>query len=256
MRAFIINLDSAPDRWAFIEASFAGSRLHLTRIPAIDGRTLRFPHPAYSRRLYRWFHGRSPNVRELACYLSHLKAMETFLATEETHALIGEDDLVLRPDFDAVLEAALPYAHTWNILRLTALGPGHPCRVVPLHGAYSLAVTLGRLKGTGAYLLDRTAAQACLARLLPMRLPYDHALDREWTMGLRAAAITPFPAAQDESRFLSTVQPGIYPKLSPARRSLTTYPYQACNELARWLYRGTRYLSLRARQSRGPRKRN
>ena len=49
-------------------------------------------------------------MRELACYLSHLKAMETFLATDEKHALIAEDDLVLRPDFDAAIEAAMQYA--------------------------------------------------------------------------------------------------------------------------------------------------
>ena len=46
------------------------------------------------------------NPRELACYLSHLKAIETFLGTEERHAVIAEDDIVLRPDFDKVLAAA------------------------------------------------------------------------------------------------------------------------------------------------------
>ena len=75
MHAFIINLDSATDRWAFIQASFAGSQLVLCRVPAVDAKTLTLSHAQYSERLYRWFHGRTPNVRELACYLSHLKAM-------------------------------------------------------------------------------------------------------------------------------------------------------------------------------------
>jgi glycosyl transferase family 25 len=155
MRAFVINLDSATDRWTFVQQSFAGSQLVLYRISAIDATTLGLPHAQYSERLYRWFHGRTPNVRELACYLSHLKAMETFLATDEKHALIGEDDLVLRPDFDAAIEAAMQYARSWNILRVTGLSHGHPWSLVRLCGPYSLCVSLGRLKGAGAYVIDR-----------------------------------------------------------------------------------------------------
>jgi glycosyl transferase family 25 len=245
MRAFVINLDSATDRWAFTEAAFAGSQLILSRVPAVDAKTLTLSHAQYSERLYRWFHGRTPNVRELACYLSHLKAMEAFLATDEEHALIGEDDMALRPDFDAVIAAAMRYAHSWNILRVTGLSRGHPARLVRLLGDYSLCVSLGRLKGAGAYVIDRTAATAFLARLLPMRLPYDHAFDREWVVGLRAAYIIPFPASQIESPFLSSVQPGTYLRLSRTRRTLTTYPYQVCNEIMRWFFRGAAYLRFK-----------
>lgn len=245
MRAFVINLDSATDRWTFVQQSFAGSQLVLYRISAIDATTLGLPHAQYSERLYRWFHGRTPNVRELACYLSHLKAMETFLATDEKHALIGEDDLVLRPDFDAAIEAAMQYARSWNILRVTGLSHGHPWSLVRLCGPYSLCVSLGRLKGAGAYVIDRVAAAAFLAGLLPMRLPFDHAFDREWVMGLRAACISPFPASQSESDFLSSVQPGIYPKLSRTQRILATYPYQACNEITRWFFRSLAYLHFK-----------
>ena len=221
---------------------------------AIDAATLELPHAQYSERLYRWFHGRTPNVRELACYLSHLKAMKTFLATDEEHALIGEDDLVLRPDFDAAIEAAMQYARSWNILRVTGLSHGHPWPLVRLCGAYSLCVSLGRLKGAGAYVIDRVAASAFLARLLPMRLPFDHAFDREWVMGLRAACISPFPASQSESDFLSSVQPGIYPKLSRTQRIFATYPYQACNEITRWFFRGAAYLRFKLFATGQPRK--
>ncbi len=121
MQAFVINLDAATDRWAFIEKSFAQSQIRLQRVSAINIKDLTFPHRDYSEGLYRLFHGRTPNRCELACYLSHLKALETFLATGDSHAVIGEDDIVLRPDFDVVLEAALRYAPWWNILRLSGL---------------------------------------------------------------------------------------------------------------------------------------
>ena len=248
VRAFIINLDSATDRWAFIQKSFAGSQLVLGRVSAIDRTEVNLSDARYSERLYRCFHGRTPSVRELACYLSHLKAIEAFLATDEEHALIGEDDLVFRPDFDAALAAAMQYMHSWNILRITGLSRGHPARLVRLIGDYSLCVNLGRLKGAGAYVIDRIAAATFLAQLLPMRLPFDHAFDREWAMGLRAAYISPFPASQSESPFLSSVQPGTYPKLSWTRRCFTTYPYQASNELTRWFFRGAVYLRFKLRR--------
>src|SRR6266480_1742563 len=98
MRAFVINLDAATDRWAFVQNSFAHSQAILCRVPAVDGKRLTLPHEDYSEPLYRWFHGRASNPRELACYLSHLKAIKTFLATNETHGLIAEDDIVPRPD--------------------------------------------------------------------------------------------------------------------------------------------------------------
>jgi len=78
-----------------------------------------------------------------------------------------------------------------------------------------------------------------------MRLPYDHAFDREWFFGLRAAYISPFPASQIESTFLSSVQPGIYMKLSLTRRFLATYPYQAWNEITRWFFRSAAYLRFK-----------
>jgi glycosyl transferase family 25 len=245
MRAFIINLDAATDRWAFVENSFAQSQLIRCRVPAVEAKVLKLPHEHYAESRYHWFHGRTTNPRELAVYLSHLKAMEAFLSTDDPYGLIAEDDLVLRPDFDTVIEMALRHSRSWNILRLTGLGPGRPAKIVRLHADYWLCVSLGRLKGAGAYLIDRAAAKTLLACLLPMRLPFDHAIDREWFLGLRAAYVSPFPASQIESDFLSSVQPGTYPKLSRTRRCLTTYPYQAFNEITRWAFRTGHYVRFR-----------
>ena len=107
MRAYIINLDTAHERWTFVEKSFAGTRIDLCRISGVDGKTLKFPLKSYSERRYRLFHGRPTNPNIVGCYLSHIKAMEAFLATNDRHALIGEDDIRLRPDFESAVEAAL-----------------------------------------------------------------------------------------------------------------------------------------------------
>jgi glycosyl transferase family 25 len=245
MRAYIINLDTAKDRWSSVERAFVGTNFELCRIPGVNGNTLKFPIKDYSECRYRWFHGRPTNPRHVGCYLSHVKAMEAFLATNDEHALIGEDDLVLRPDIEAVLEAALRYSKHWNIVRLTGLSRGHPCRVAGLCGDYSLNVNFSRIKGTGAYMLDRLAARACVAGLLPMFLPIDHAMDREWFYGIRAVSILPFPASQTESGFRSSIHTGKSLKLSALRRCVTTYPYQVFNEITRWLFRTSSYLRMK-----------
>ncbi len=245
MRAYIINLDRAKDRWASVEQSFAGTKFDVCRVAAVDGSALAVPIAGYSEGMYRWFHGRPTNAREIGCYFSHIKAIEAFLATDDEHALIGEDDLTLGPDMENVIQSALCYSKHWNVLRLTGLSSGHPAKVAGLCEGYSLNVCFGRLKGIGAYVIDRKAARAWVTKLLPMRLPIDHALDREWHQGLRAVYVLPFPASQNEAGFRSSIQVGKSQKLSALRRYIATYPYQAFNEVTRCLFRTASYLRMR-----------
>lgn len=247
MRAYVINLDAATDRWAHIEASFAKTAFGLCRVPAVDGKAIVLPDQDYSERLFRRFHGRETNRFEIACYWSHVKALKAFLQTDEKHALIGEDDIVLRPDLDTVVAGAMRQARFWDVLRLTGLSAGKGFKVAKLHGDYFLCVHTSRLKGAGAYLVNRKAAQTYAARLLPMKLPYDHAVDREWFFGLAAAAVTPFPISQTDRNFRTSIQQHSQPKLSSARRWLSTYPFQTGNEVTRWIFRGAylAYLKLR-----------
>ncbi len=246
MRAFIINLDSAIDRWAFLERSFAETGFSITRVSGVDGHALQLPIPEYAEVRHRWLHGRPNAPGHIGCYLSHVRAMQAFLETDDEHALIGEDDLTLGPDFEAVIASALQQSCHWNILRLTGLSDGVPLRAIQLTGDYTLCVGLGRLKGTGAYVIDRKGASTLTARMLPMFLPIDHAMDREWVFGLRAAYILPFPASQKDSGFRSSIQLGKAQKLSRLRRIVATYPYQAFNEMTRWLFRGAQYARIRA----------
>jgi glycosyl transferase, family 25 len=244
MRAYLINLDSATDRLAYMEKAFAATSIPLERVPAIDGKTLTLPHPGYSEALYHRRHGRTTKPGEIGCYLSHIKAMEAFLAGGDAHGLICEDDLTLLPHFERVLEKAMSTTGAWNVLRMSGLSPGHPARVRELSDGCFLCVNFGRLKGAGAYIVDRRAAEAMVKDLLPMWLPWDHAVDREWPMGLRACCVFPFPASQTDKLFRSSIQGGKASKLSAARRWATTYPYQIANEFNRWSVRGAHYVRL------------
>ncbi len=245
MKAYVINLDSAKDRWAFIEESFARTRIGVVRVPAVDGGTLQLPHPDFDQRRFDLLHGRSTNVRELGCYFSHVRAMHAFLDSGDSHGLIFEDDVALLPGFEEVLESALRFASRWNLLRLSGLGEGVPLRVAPLCGGHHLCISLGRVKGAGAYAVDRKAAEILARSLLPMWLPYDHAFDREWHFGLRAACVIPFPCSQTGRKFRTSIQTVRSEKKSRFIRWLATYPYQTVNEFSRWIFRGWSFLSAR-----------
>lgn len=245
MRAYLINLDAATDRRAHMERAFAATGLPLVRVPAIDGRAIALPDPGYSERLYHRRHGRTTKPGEIGCYFSHLHAIDTFLTSGDEHGLICEDDLNLLPHFDATLAAALRTARHWNVLRLSGLSPGHPRPVADLGHDRQLCVNFGRLKGAGAYVLDRRGAERFAHGLLPMWLPWDHAVDREWPLGLRACSVFPFPVSQTDRLFRSSIQGGHARKLPKWRRWATTYPYQIVTELSRWAHRGTHYLRLK-----------
>ena len=242
LSAYIINLDRAPERWVSMTQQFAATTITPCRVSAIDGKRLVLPSPDFDARRFRLFHGRVLNIFELACYLSHLKALQAFLESDAEHALICEDDLFLQPALEDVLTAAFEDASSWNILRLTGLGSGVAIPVRKLTDHYSLCLQLGRLKGAGAYLVDRKAAALFVRKLLPMWLPWDHAFDREWVLGLKALSVSPFPISQTEEKFPSTIQKNSQPKLPSWQRGLTTYPYQAFNEVSRWLFRSVALL--------------
>lgn len=250
LRAYILNLDSATDRYAHMESQFRKTRISPQRVRAVAGDELTFPHPQYAEGLYRWFHGRDTNPREVGCYLSHVAALRAFLESGESHGLICEDDVTFGDDLERVLESALSQRHSWNILRVSGLGRGTPLRVADLGKGYSLCVSLGRLKGCGAYVVDRQAAEVLARKLLPMRLPFDHAFDREWFFGLSAAYVLPLPVSQTGTTFRSSIQAGPNRKRSAWRRALGTYPYQAANEALRWLCRGGQAVRARLCASR------
>lgn len=85
-------------------------------------------------------------------------------------------------------------------------------------------------------MIDRRVANVLLEKLLPMRVPYDHALDREWFYGLRAASLIPLPVDQRQHTFDSQIELLSNYKL-PWYRRLTVFPYQAFNEITRVLNR-------------------
>jgi glycosyl transferase family 25 len=234
IHAYIINLDSATERWKYVEANFRRTEIPFSRIPAVNGRELQLPIAAFSEIRFRLYHGKRTSRVEVACYLSHLECLRAFLKSSHEYAIICEDDVAPQENLLEVLQAAIRYRATWDILRLSGFHNPHPVPFATLPFGHSLSVTFTRLSGAGAYLVDRRVAEILLQKLLPMRVPFDHALDREWFYGLRAASVIPLPVDQNEHGFDTQIDTRTkYRNLGWHFRYLTVLPYRAVNEVSR-----------------------
>ncbi|QND44556.1 glycosyltransferase family 25 protein (plasmid) [Rhizobium lusitanum] len=244
LKIYLINLDRAEDRLAFMSEELSRAGLLFERVSAIDGRNIAFPIPEFDAQAYRRCHGRQANPSEVGCYLSHIECARRFLASGEPHALILEDDLTFPEDFGDLLRASLNAAATWDILRLSTVNTGRKYPFVDITPRRSLAVALTREKGSGAYIINRRAARWMVEKLVPMRLPYDIAYDLEHFAGLRAVFVVPAPVDQ-MTNFPTQIQQGRRQYRLPWWRRLSIYPYRAWFEASRFLFRAGMLLRFR-----------
>ncbi len=171
MLALCLNLEDARDRWEMTQSRFLAMGIELSRFSAVVGRNLRFPIAEFNAEGYRRCHGKQTIPAEVGCFLSHIGAMKTFLATNAELALICEDDVKPVPQLPEILQNAFAYREHWDILRLSGFHHARPQPVATLGQGYSLCVNLGYLAGSGAYVINRHAASVLSTRLLPMFLP-------------------------------------------------------------------------------------
>lgn len=237
-QAYVVNLASAHQRWASTTARLDGAAISYVRVDAILGSGLPVPFPHFDETRHRRMTGRRPIPAEIGCYLSHIKAIETFLRTEHSHGLFLEDDAVFSSDFAAVVDEALKHERRWDVLRLSTVNTDRVIPVLRLNERSWLGVNPLRSKGAAAYMLNRRAAETFLRRLVPMRLAYDLAFDLEYLWGLRAVAVTPYPVVADPAA-PTQIQIDVPSYKYGASRYLTVFPYRAAIETSRLFCRLT-----------------
>jgi glycosyl transferase family 25 len=192
---YIINLDRSPGRLAHARRELDAQQLTFNRIPAVDARNLDDAalvgvfDAALSRRSYY-----APLHRgEIACFLSHRLAWETFLATSEApFAVIFEDDFALQGELAPVV-AALTSAPTlgWDMIKLWSRRRGRIASAIPLDAAHRLVRHRIPPSGTVGQIVTRAAAGKLLANTLPIRRPLDVQLQHWWEMDLNILSVDP-----------------------------------------------------------------
>lgn len=101
---YLINLDSSTDRLAQASAELKKHNIEFERISGVDGRKLDVKECSqYDSKRSNAYTGRDLLGSEIGCYLSHKKALETFVNSDADLGLILEDDLHLNEKFTTML---------------------------------------------------------------------------------------------------------------------------------------------------------
>lgn len=233
---YVINMDSATERMAHMDAELKRVAIPYIRQPGVVGMELPYPNKNFSDWSYKYLHGRRWSPRELGCYLSHIQCLRNFLQTDAFFALILEDDVKLDDNIKEILESAIEHASGWNMLRLSSVNRGKWWPVRKL-GSHSLAVCLTREKGAGGYLVDRKAAACMVKKLLPMRLAWDIAFDLEWLLGFKTLGVYPLPV-QQKTGFETQIQQDLhYIKIRNYMIYITVLPFRFFLEISRLFFR-------------------
>lgn len=189
--AFVVNLDRQPDRWQAIQRQASDTNCPIHRVPAVDMHTMdteKYRSDFIRNPKYYWSEG------DIACTLSHLKAIKLFLETNQPWCCILEDDLTLTKAFSDLMrdDANILGDLGLDCLKVEYIPTSNSTKSKPF-GRFLQATRYGNAFslnstciGAGAYLLSRNGALKIIDHLCPVEVPIDQLLfNRRYKLGTR-----------------------------------------------------------------------
>jgi glycosyl transferase family 25 len=234
---YVINLDRDVERMASIRANLETLGLPFERLSAVMGKDVPEWEKLVDMSAYAWRNRLdTPRAGEVGCYLSHLKAMETFLRTDAPWCVILEDDVEVLPACGEVLRA-LGEKDDWDLVKLFNFHSGLPVKKRELAGGHRLVAHLTRTTSSAAYVVNRRAAETLLNSMRPITEQVDHALDRPWETGLRTRGIRPMPVVlAPVAHTTSTIGYQDKKKGRPLGKAVKLFLSRAKKEISRFGY--------------------
>lgn len=198
---YVLGLDGANRFDSFF--SVGAPAQDFKRYSAVDNRDDYVTDEEFDVELFRSRWHRDPKPAEKGCMLSHVKMWRDFVASDADWALIAEDDILISPDAEVVVNAIItkyPQVHLVNLcdslannagklnpqaeyIRLSLLSPF-------VRGKYRMGKPYGsaRLICTGLYLMSRSGAELLLKQLedkVPGTVADDYKLYQQWGVDVR-----------------------------------------------------------------------
>lgn len=220
VEAFVIHLPRMPERYQSLAPLLTELGLPFSVVEGVDGSTLDPNTVPTDTSSIQKFCGHSQlGTGTLACYLSHIKAWKTFLASGRRFGLICEDDIRFCPqEFAAALNWVIDQENLWDIcsFQLNHRGCPLPLKFLSIKSlaikplpqlkeGWSLCYYGFNVTGAGAYLINQNAAEKLLAKALPIRMPLDHFYTQSHLLKLRFVGLEPRLVHQDASESHSEI---------------------------------------------------
>ncbi|ROH92088.1 glycosyltransferase family 25 protein [Stagnimonas aquatica] len=189
----VINLHGSDERLRLMRAQAERLRLPLIRVPAVCKKSLspRQRQEAARRHCFK----RPLTDGELACGLSHRKAMRQFLDSPQRYCVLLEDDAVLADDIAQVVQAAVEANEAggpgWDLLKLDG---ARSCRFVhrPLGAGHELVEYFFEPPPSAmAVVMRREFAEFFLRASPEVSRPIDEDYKHHWQYGFRLKSVHP-----------------------------------------------------------------
>jgi glycosyl transferase family 25 len=176
MRAFVISLPAAAARREQIVPQLERAGISFEIVGAVSGSEIADDLHRYCPSLYSPRYGWNMTLNEVACCVSHGRALEAFLVSGETCGLILEDDAVVPPETKIAIVRCLPTK--FDVLKVGGIG-----EAAPITSAMRVRRTNKPTMGAHAYVVSQSGAQKLLSRLTPVTVQYDSYLRHVYEHG-------------------------------------------------------------------------
>jgi glycosyl transferase family 25 len=194
---FLINLDESPDRLQHVASRLERLGLSYERVPAISGKALT---SADKKTVYPERPWILLSDTELACHMSHLKAIRLVAERELWRAIILEDDATFDDDLVSWTDRKFPLPPDLDILKLEGFDKVKTIKVPILeHCGKAIRFSYKPTWGAAAYLITLAGAKKTLKELAIVKGQLDYDLFAYWKTGLAVYEAFPFPVRQDGS---------------------------------------------------------
>ena len=194
MKIFVISLADAADRRRSMQKQLSALHLSFEWLEAVDARQWddEITAPFIDETSLYKNVNHKPLKGSIGCHLSHIKAYEALLSSDEEACLILEDDAVISdelPQYLASLEGAMNHI---DILFLCDRRVNRASiKIGNLSQNHGIYVKKFSNLGTTAYVINRQAARKLVTDHKAFGIEIDSLLNRWWRHGLSVATIKP-----------------------------------------------------------------
>lgn len=224
---YVINLDEAKDRKAYMESLLAkaGDILSVSFVSAVDGRnrSSEWISEHFDTSLSYKRYGRELSGAEIGCTLSHYMCYQKIAASQNNYALILEDDITLIRDLGEIVNL-IPYVDCEKPVILFLSGDYWFYKTRTINERNRLASVYDAV-GSYAYLINAAAVKVILKRnALPACVADNWSLYRR--QGVSLLAVNPYMIdanIEDFSSFINQTYFGEIRRNMPWRYRLDSY---------------------------------
>lgn len=194
----VISLERSTERRERVRRELKNFSHEWTFLNAVDGFALKALPKSYDQAKVRRLQGHDLTLGEIGCYLSHLSAWQQCVL-ENKPMLVFEDDFVLGPETEAIIEDLMACRNLWGVVRLSGIHETQDSTVKE-NQLYKLAINHGDPCGTACYLIQPEAAQTLINHSVEIYEAVDHFMEHFSKHGVRIYAAKPYPIGLSHSK--------------------------------------------------------